>query len=125
MKRAFLALTIGGALLLAGTAAYGGAHQSNQKSYAPTLDVSWGAAGLASSDTTPYVVWGCGYDSSLGGVTVVVHSPEAISFAGQMPADGCISLSNFSTQGAGHYQIDAYQTIHGKSRIVASDSFDL
>jgi hypothetical protein len=75
---------------------------------------------------TPYLVSGCGYDSSYGGVTIVVQSPEAISFSGQMPdANGCISLSNFSTQGAGHYQIDAYQQIRKKSSIVASRSFDL
>jgi len=129
MKRALLALMVGGALLTAGTAGYAGAHQG-QKSYSPTLDVSIDGASLtaASSDVpyaTPYVVSGCGYDGSLGGVTVVVHSPEAISFAGQLPVDGCISLSNFSTQGPGHYDVDAYQTIHGKSRLVASRSFDL
>jgi hypothetical protein len=76
---------------------------------------------------TPYVVSGCGYNGSYGGVTVVVHSPEAISFAGQLPdANGCISVSNFSTQGAGHYQIDAYQQVHpNKSSIVASTTFVL
>jgi hypothetical protein len=76
---------------------------------------------------TPYTVSGCGYDSSYGGVSVVVYSPEAISFAGQNPdANGCISLSNFSTQGAGHYEIDAYQQIRPhKSSLVASTSFDL
>ena len=130
MKRALLALMVGGVLLTAGTAGFAGAHQG-QKAYAPSLDVSIGGRALATitSDVayaTPYVVWGCGYDGSLGGVTVVVHSPEAISFAGQPPdSDGCISLSNFSTQGAGHYEVDAYQTIHGKSRLVASKSFDL
>ncbi len=128
MKRALLALMVGGALLTAATAGYSGARQG-QKSYAPELKVSWDATALATFDDeaapTPYVVEGCGYDGSLGGVTVVVHSPEAISFAGQLPDDGCISLSNFSTQGSGHYQVDAFQTIHGKSRIVASTSFDL
>jgi hypothetical protein len=97
-------------------------------SYAPSLAVSWplGATTTSTSTSTPYVVSGCGYDSSFGGVTVVVTSPEAISFAGQMPdSSGCISLSNFSTQGAGHYQIDAYQTIHNNSKVVASTSFNL
>jgi hypothetical protein len=75
---------------------------------------------------TPYVVAGCGYSSSYGGVTVVVHSPEAISFAGQIPdGNGCISLSNFSTQGPGHYEVDAYQQMRNKSSLVASTSFDL
>jgi hypothetical protein len=68
---------------------------------------------------TRLVTWRCG-------VTVVVHSPEAISFAGQLPdANGCISVSNFWTQGAGHYQVDAYQTVRKRDVIVASTSFDL
>jgi hypothetical protein len=101
--------------------------------YSPTLDVAFSTTASASTISgstpyaTPYVVSGCGYNGSYGGVTVVVHSPEAISFAGELPdANGCISLSNFSTQGAGHYQIDAYQQVHpNKSSIVASTSFDL
>jgi hypothetical protein len=69
-------------------------------------------------------VSGCGYGTA--GVTVVVHSPEAISFAGQTPdANGCISVLNFSTQGAGHYAVDAYQQLRNKSSRVASMSFDL
>jgi hypothetical protein len=88
----------------------------------PTLSVSFPNGTLYG---TPYVVWGCGYGST--GVTVVVHSPVAISFAGQMPdANGCISLSNFSTQGAGYYDVDAWQVVHGsKSSIVASAGFTL
>jgi hypothetical protein len=100
--------------------------------YTPTLDIAFSSTFAATTTSesmpyaTPYLVSGCGYDSSYGGVTIVVHSPEAISFSGQMPdANGCISLSNFSTQGAGHYQIDAYQQIRKKSSIVASRSFDL
>jgi hypothetical protein len=95
-----------------------------------TLSVSFGDA-TASATTgsvpygTGYVVSGCGYAKGVG-VTVVVHSPEAISFAGQ-PADanGCISVSNFSTQGAGHYDLDAWQKVNNKSKVVASTSFDL
>jgi hypothetical protein len=97
-----------------------------------TLSVSFtalSAAATSSSDGvpygTPYVVSGCGYTKGIG-VTVVVQSPEAISFAGQLPdADGCISLSNFSTQGAGHYELDAWQQLRHKSSRVASTSFDL
>ena len=55
---------------------------------------------------TPYTVNGCGYDAANGGVTVVVWSPEATSFAGQIPdANGCIAVSNFSTQGPGTYSL--------------------
>jgi len=88
----------------------------------PTLSVSF-PNGIAYG--TPYVVRGCGYGST--GVTVVVQSPVAISFAGQMPdANGCISVSNFSTQGAGYYEVDARQVVHGsKSSIVASTGFAL
>jgi hypothetical protein len=100
----------------------------SSSSYAPTLGVSWplSAASTASSDGTPYVVAGCGYNGSYGGVTIVVRTPVAMAFAGQIPdSNGCISLSNFSSQGAGHYEIDAYQTIRNKATQVASTSFTL
>jgi len=101
------------------------------KAPAPTLDVSFSTLTSVSTTTrtslpyaTPYLISGCGYGTV--GVTIVVHSPEAISFAGQTPdADGCISVSNFSTQGAGHYEVDAYQQLRHKSSLVASMSFDL
>jgi hypothetical protein len=96
-----------------------------------TLDVSFPTLSAASTSSgsvpygTPYVVSGCGYTKGVG-VTVVVQSPEAISFAGQLPnADGCISLSNFSTQGPGHYELNAWQQLRHKSSRVASTSFDL
>jgi hypothetical protein len=118
-----LALAIAG--LVASTALAG-----KPSSNSPSLDVSFPTLASASITsgtsvpyTTPYVVSGCGYGAA--GVTVVVHSPEAISFAGQIPVDGCISVSNFSTQGPGHYEIDAYQQLRNKSSIVASKSFDL
>jgi len=101
------------------------------KAPAPTLDVSFSTLTSVSTTTptslpyaTPYLISGCGYGTV--GVTIVVHSAEAISFAGQTPdADGCISVSNFSTQGAGHYEVDAYQQLRHKSSLVASMSFDL
>ncbi len=119
-----LALALVAAAILATTGAAA-------KAPAPTLDVSFPTLTSASPTTgtsvpynTPYVVSGCGYGTV--GVTVVVHSPEAISFAGQIPdANGCISVSNFSTQGAGHYEVDAYQQLRNKSSMVASMSFDL
>jgi hypothetical protein len=101
------------------------------KAPAPTLDVSFPTLTSASTTSgtsvpynTPYVISGCGYGTV--GVTVVVYTPEAISFAGQTPdAGGCISVSNFSTQGAGQYKVDAYQQLRNKSSRVASRSFDL
>jgi hypothetical protein len=92
------------------------------------LSVSWPAQGTAStqSSATGYVVSGCGYDAANGGVTVVAQSPTAVAFAGQVPdANGCISLSNFATTGAGHYTVTAYQTVHNKKVELASTSFDL
>jgi hypothetical protein len=101
------------------------------KPSSPTLDVTF-AATLASASTTsdtsvpygtPYVVSGCGYGTV--GVTIVVHTPEAIAFAGQTPVDGCISVLNFSSQSAGHYTVDAYQQLRNRSSLVASTSFDV
>jgi hypothetical protein len=121
------------ALVVAGlvTAAVLATAATAAKAPAPTLDVSFPTLTSVSTTTgtsvpyaTPYVVSGCGYGTA--GVTVVVHSPEAISFAGQTPdANGCVSVLNFSTQGAGHYAVDAYQQVRNKSSRVASMSFDL
>jgi hypothetical protein len=96
------------------------------RSYAPTLGVTFAsAATTVSSASTPYVVAGCGYNSAYGGVTVVVTSPAAVSFAGQLPdANGCISVTNFSTLGSGHYKIDAWQHVRNKGVVVAVTSFD-
>jgi hypothetical protein len=114
------ALTFG---LIAGTAFAGKA------SYTPTLSVAWPetlSAQDASSNPTPYRVVGCGYNPAYGGVTVVVTSPESISFSGGMPdADGCISVGTWYTQGAGHYDVEAFQQVHRKSTEVASTAFDL
>ena len=102
------------------------AFAAKPSSYSPTLGVSWpvAAASTSSSSSTPYVVSGCGYDASLGGVTVVVYSPYSAAFSGQVPdSNGCISLSNFSTQGAGAYSVQAWQHVRNKSVMVASTSF--
>ena len=117
-----LTLAIGLALVIS-TLATGAALAAPAPS--PTLNVTLPSGGDVTSGAN-YVVSGCGYAST--GVTVVVHSPEAISFAGQMPdSNGCISVSNFYTQGSGHYELDAFQQIHGGSKesLVASTSFDL
>jgi hypothetical protein len=120
-----LALAVAG---LVASSAFAGKPSSSS----PTLEVTF--APLASTSTTsgtgvaygtPYVVSGCEYGTV--GVTVVVHTPEAIAFAGQVPDanGGCISLENFSTQSAGHYTVDAYQQVRNRSSLVASTSFDL
>ena len=109
----------------AGKGGNGGSGGSGASS--PSLNIVWpylGANGSGSATPVPYVVSGCGYSSSNGGVTVVVHSPEAISFAGGMPdANGCITVTNFSTQGPGSYTVDAWQTIGKKDVKLATTSF--
>ena len=107
------------------------AYAAKPSSSRPSLYVQWPAPAGTTTTTgtsipygTPYVVSGCGYGTV--GVTIVISSPEAVSFAGQIPdPNGCISISNFSTQGAGHYQVEAYQQLRNKSSRVASMSFDL
>jgi hypothetical protein len=122
-----LVLALATAVLFGPASAYGA--KPSGSSYAPTLAVSMPLAAASTSSATlnmDYLVSGCGYSSSYGAVTIVVHSPTAVSWAGQMPdSNGCISLTNFAAQSAGHYQIDAYQTTRNRSTVVASTSFDL
>ena len=90
----------------------------------PTLSVTFSFASVSASSMpygTPFVVSGCGYGSAY--TSVVVRSPEALSFAGQSPSNGCISFSNFSTNAPGQYQVDAYQQVHGHPALVASTTF--
>ena len=94
----------------------------------PTLSVTFPfASASATGSSMPYgtsfVVSGCGYGSAY--TSVVVRSPEALSFAGQSPSGGCISFSNFSTNAPGQYQVDAYQQVHGHSALVASTTFSV
>jgi hypothetical protein len=93
----------------------------------PTLSVTFQFASVNGGSTsygTPFTVFGCGYGSTY--TSVVVRSPEALSFAGQSPnANGCISFSNFSTNAPGQYEVDAYQQVHGHSALVASTTFSV
>ena len=92
----------------------------------PTLSVTFQLASVSGSSMpygTPFVVSGCGYGSAY--TSVVVRSPEALSFAGQSPSGGCVSFSNFSTNAPGSYRVDAYQQVHGHSALVASTTFDV
>ena len=93
----------------------------------PTLSVTFSFASVNGSSMpygTPFLVSGCGYGSAY--TSVVVRSPEALSFAGQSPdASGCVSFSNFSTNLPGSYEVDAYQQVHGHSALVASTTFSV
>ena len=92
----------------------------------PTLSVTFQFASVSGSSMpygTPFTVSGCGYGSTY--TSVVVRSPEALSFAGQSPSNGCVSFSNFSTNAPGSYRVDAYQDVHGHSALVASTTFSV
>ena len=97
------------------------------KPSAPTLSVTFSFVSVSGGSMpygTPFVVSGCGYGSAY--TSVVVRSPEALSFAGQSPdGSGCISFSNFSTNLPGKYEVDAYQQVHGHSALVASTTFSI
>ena len=96
------------------------------KSSPPTLSVTFSFASTSSGMAygTPYLVSGCGYGGTY--TSVVVSSPEALSFAGQQPdASGCVSFSNFSTNAPGAYEVDAYQQVRGHSARVASMTFSV
>jgi hypothetical protein len=116
----FAALVAAAAMLLVP------ASNAAKPSAGPTLSVTFQFASVNGSSMpygTPFVVSGCGYGSSY--TSVVVRSPEALSFAGQSPSGGCISFSNFSTNAPGQYQVDAYQQVHGHSALVASTTFSV
>jgi hypothetical protein len=96
-------------------------------SYSPSLSVAFpqSATTLTASNVN-YTISGCGYNSSYGTVTVVVYSPVSAGWTGaDIDSNGCISVSNFSTQGAGTYNIQAWQQVGKKSVEVASTSFTL
>jgi hypothetical protein len=116
----FAALVAAAAMLLVP------ASNAAKPSSGPTLSVSFQFASVNGSSMpygTPFVVSGCGYGSAY--TSVVVRSPEALSFAGQSPSDGCISFSNFSTNAPGQYEVDAYQQVLGHSALVASTTFSV
>jgi hypothetical protein len=116
----FAALVAAAAMLLVP------ASNAAKPSAGPTLSVTFQFASVSGSSMpygTPFVVSGCGYGSSY--TSVVVRSPEALSFAGQSPSGGCVSFSNFSTNAPGQYEVDAYQQVHGHSALVASTTFSV
>ena len=116
----FAALVAAAAMLLVP------ASNAAKPSSGPTLSVTFQFASVSGSSMpygTPFFVSGCGYGSTY--TSVVVHSPEALSFAGQSPSNGCVSFSNFSTNASGNYEVDAYQQVHGHSALVASTTFSV
>jgi hypothetical protein len=116
----FAALVAAAAMLLVP------ASNAAKPSSGPTLSVTFQYASVSGSSMpygTPFVVSGCGYGSAY--TSVVVRSPEALSFAGQSPSNGCVSFSNFSTNAPGQYEVDAYQDVHGHSSLVAKTTFSV
>jgi hypothetical protein len=97
------------------------------KSYEPSLSLSWPlAAPTSTSDSTQYVIEGCGYDPSYGLVTVVDYTPISAGWTGRMPdASGCISVPNWSTLGPGTCRFEAWQHVKNKDVVVATTGFTL
>jgi hypothetical protein len=95
--------------------------------YAPTLTTSLestAAATTVSGEGTAYTISGCGYDASLGMVTVEVFTPFSVGWVAENPdANGCIAVYNFSTVGHGDYKIDAWQHVKNKDQVVAETTF--
>ena len=117
----FVALVAAAAMLIVP------ASNAAKPSSGPTLSVTFQFASVNGGSMpygTQFVVSGCGYGSAY--TSVIVRSPEALSFAGQSPdASGCVSFSNFSTNAPGQYQVDAYQQVHGHSALVAATTFSI
>jgi hypothetical protein len=116
----FVALVAAAAMLIVP------ASNAAKPSSGPTLSVTFSFVSVSGGSMpygTQFVVSGCGYGSA--DTSVVVRSPEALSFAGQSPTNGCISFLNFSTNAPGQYEVDAYQQVHGHSALVASTSFSV
>jgi hypothetical protein len=117
----FVALVAAAAMLIVP------ASNAAKPSSGPTLSVTFQFASVNGGSMpygTQFVVSGCGYGSAY--TSVIVRSPEALSFAGQSPdASGCVSFSNFSTNAPGQYEVDAYQQVHGHSALVASTTFSV
>lgn len=108
-----------------GSGSDGGASSQKPSSYSPTLSISWPETLSVSSTDATYVIEGCDYDPSYGMVTVVVYTPVSAGWTGRMPDGGCISVSNFQTQGAGTYRVEAWQHVKNRDVVVASTSFTL
>lgn len=87
----------------------------------PTLAVNPSAPVAGDS----LVFTGCGYTPGVG-VTVVVHSPAAISFFGSLADnDGCFSTAateNYVAQLAGDYTAESFQ---GRKKAAAGLSFSV
>jgi len=85
-------------------------------------------ATLTVSPTAPHVgdtltFTGCGYEPGVG-VTVIVHSPDAVSFFGDLAdREGCIDTAAqiYTVFTAGDYTVSAYQS--SRHRADASVSF--
>ena len=123
IQRAVVVVFVLASLAVAGTALAG-----KPTAYAPSLTTSLqsAAASTASSDGVQYTISGCGYNADYGMVTVEVFTPVGVGWVATNPdANGCISVSNFSSVGTGSYKIDAWQHLRNKDQVVAETTFVL
>jgi hypothetical protein len=126
LHKAVSIVAIVASLAIAGTAfagKSGGGSGSNNSSYAPTLTTSLSGTTSTSSDVQ-FTISGCGYSAAYGMVTVEVFTPVGVGWVAEnADANGCISVTNFSTVGAGAYTIWAWQHVGNKDKVVAQTSF--
>jgi hypothetical protein len=109
MKRALLALMVGGVLLTAGTAGFAGAHQS-QKAYPGTLSATPNI--LKAGDV--FTVTGCGYNTAYGNVIIGFTGG---SWGSSLDNEGCFTIAGIpalsgDTLDPGTYEVRAFQSVH-------------
>jgi hypothetical protein len=111
MKRALLALMVGGVLLTAGTAGYAGAHQG-QKAYPGTL---WATPNELNAGDA-FTVSGCGYNTAYGNVIIGFTGG---SWGSSLDNEGCFTIAGIpalsgDTLDPGTYEVRAFQSVHNR-----------
>ena len=107
MKRALIALIVGGALLIAGSAGYGGGPK--KATYRGSLTATPNV--LKAGDT--FDVTGCGYDTGYGNVIIGFTGG---SWGSPLDANGCFTVAGIpalsgDTLPPGTYEVRAFQLV--------------
>ena len=110
MKRALIALIVGGTLLIAGTAGYGGGPK--RSTYTGSLTATPNV--LRAGDT--FDVKGCGYNTAFGNVIIGFTGG---SWGSPLDSNGCFSVAGIpalsgDTLPPGTYEVRAFQYVHNK-----------
>jgi hypothetical protein len=110
MKRAFIALMVGGTLLIAGAAGYGGG--AKKAGYPGTLTATPNV--LKAGDA--FDVRGCGYSTAYGNVVIGFTGG---SWGSPLDSDGCFTITNIpalsgDTLAPGTYEVRAFQYVRNR-----------